>query len=108
MRVPAMAPEAIRVSADRGMVTLSRAGAAPAVLRAGALRAACNCAGCRRAAIAGTAPTAPPDVAIAQISLMGGNAVNIAFSDGHDRGVFPWDLLWSLAQPAATPTKAEA
>ena len=32
---------------------------------------------------------------------MGGRALTIAFTDGHDRGVYPWDYLATLTIEAA-------
>jgi len=33
---------------------------------------------------------------VATLSLMG-NAVQIVFADGHDRGIFPWPYLYAIA-----------
>lgn len=102
-------PDEVRLSADRRTVTLSQCGVPPVELSARMLRAACRCAGCRRAAVDGTGVAVPYTVTVARIVALGGNAANIAFSDGHDRGVFPWDYLWTLCQPAdPTPTEATA
>jgi DUF971 family protein len=37
-------------------------------------------------------------VAIAEVRPVGGYAINIAFSDGHDRGIYPWSFLAQLAE----------
>jgi DUF971 family protein len=37
-------------------------------------------------------------VAIAEVRPVGGYAINIAFSDGHDRGIYPWRFLARLAE----------
>lgn len=37
------------------------------------------------------------DIAIAAIHPVAAYALNIAFSDGHDRGIFPWAFLRELA-----------
>jgi DUF971 family protein len=42
--------------------------------------------------------TAPDGIAIAAVSEIGSYGVNIAFSDGHDRGIYPWSYLSMLAQ----------
>lgn len=90
-------------------MTLTFAGSAPARLSAAALRAACRCSACRHAALTGAGRDVPSDVGVARIAPMGGHAVNIVFSDGHDRGVFPWDFLFRLAAPAgATPAEVAA
>lgn len=43
-------------------------------------------------------PPLPSALRIARITPIGNYALNIAFSDGHDRGVYPWPLLEELAQ----------
>jgi DUF971 family protein len=42
--------------------------------------------------------TAPPGIRIVRVSPIGHYAINIAFSDGHDRGVYPWSLLADLSR----------
>ncbi len=41
---------------------------------------------------------APHDLTIVRVTPVGHYAVNIAFSDGHDRGVYPWHLLAAFAK----------
>jgi prepilin-type processing-associated H-X9-DG protein len=67
------------------------------VLPAGRLRAACRCAHCRRAQIDGVFPGHFEAIAVAQVAPMGHYGINIAFSDGHARGIFPWSYLAELA-----------
>lgn len=61
------------------------------------LRAACPCADCRAIRRAGGSVTAAPDVRLAAIVPAGTNAVNLAFDDGHARGIYPFALLAELA-----------
>jgi DUF971 family protein len=51
----------------------------------------------RRRRLDATMPQAPHDLALTRVTAIGRYGVNIAFSDGHDRGVFPWSLLRALA-----------
>jgi DUF971 family protein len=53
------------------------------------LRRACPCSACRRLRLVGTPVEAPADVELAGMASMG-YGVQLIFSDGHDRGVFPW------------------
>ncbi len=99
-------PDEIVVRAGRAELVLVFA---PAALAIGAprLRAACRCADCRRARIdrdadpdTGDATLAGTTIAgttIAELRLVGDHALNIAFSDGHDRGIYPWSYLRELA-----------
>jgi len=61
------------------------------------LRAACRCAYCRRAQIDGVFPGKFPSVTIAAVTPIGHYAVNLGFSDGHARGIYPWTYLAELA-----------
>ncbi len=63
----------------------------------GQLRAACKCTLCQSARLRGqpAAPTA--DQQIDEIRQIGHYAVQLVFSDGHARGIYPWELLRSIA-----------
>jgi DUF971 family protein len=67
-------------------------------ISADVLWAECPSALARRRRLDGRhiAPTA--GVAIRQVARIGNYAVNIAFSDGHDRGIYPWTLLAELGR----------
>ena len=64
-----------------------------------ALRAGCRCAECRRRGA--DAVAAQSDVDITDVRPVGAYAVQLVFSDGHERGIFPFRYLHSLA-PAAS------
>ena len=57
---------------------------------------ACRCAHCTRARIDGKFPQSIPGVAIQTLAPMGHYGVNITFSDGHARGIYPWSYLAEL------------
>ena len=60
------------------------------------LRLSCKCAHCTRARFDGRFPDRFPGIAITEIGDLG-YGLNIAFSDGHDRGIYPKPYLLSLA-----------
>jgi DUF971 family protein len=66
-------------------------------LAAAELRAACRCAHCRRAQIDGLVTSSFPAIKIAHVTPVGHYAVNLGFSDGHARGIYPWSYLAELA-----------
>jgi DUF971 family protein len=101
--MPQEPPEEIVVSADRSELRLVWPDRTLAV-SAPRLRAACRCADCRRARIDRDADPAADGVALATVVLVGDHALNIAFSDGHDRGIYPWSYLRELAQDAEAGT----
>ncbi|MBI5132940.1 MAG: DUF971 domain-containing protein [Rhodopseudomonas palustris] len=90
------APARIDVSADLDALELVFEGDASLRLSAGALRAGCRCAFCVRARFDGVFPERFDGIAITGTAPVGGYAVNIAFSDGHNRGIYPWSLLRAL------------
>ena len=77
-------------------------------LKIAALRSKCPCATCREQRQADTDTSKPPTslpvlsasearpVAIDRMQPVGNYAYNIAFSDGHDSGIFTFDFLRSL------------
>ena len=68
-----------------------------ALLDARRLRAACRCAGCRAAALRGDGPAATMGVGLSAVDPVGQYALSLRFSDGHERGIYPWALLRELA-----------
>lgn len=68
----------------------------PSRLDAGLLRRACGCAHCEAARRRG-APPSGRAVTLDRVELAGPGALQLFFSDGHDRGRFPWAWLLELA-----------
>ena len=75
------------------------------------LRFACPCATCREKMSKPPEPVASRSLPIlsnaelqplriVKMHPLGNYAYNIAFSDGHDTGIFPFELLRELGQPA--------
>ena len=96
---PASIPETVVLTSDRARLRLSWPGGETAEILAGPLRSACRCAWCTRARIDGTFAASSGDVAIERLVPIGDYAINIAFSDGHARGIYPWSYLRKLALP---------
>jgi len=65
-------------------------------LDAASLWAECPSSLGRRRRMQTDAPDAPEGIRILAVSPVGLYGVNIAFSDGHDRGIFPWPFLEKL------------
>jgi DUF971 family protein len=97
-------PETLTLAADRRRLRLTFANGDEAVVGAEQLRAACRCAWCTRARIDGNFSAAFGDIAIERLDPVGDYAVNIVFSDGHTRGIYPWPFLRAIAD---TPTPAQ-
>ncbi|NPU15465.1 DUF971 domain-containing protein [Bradyrhizobium sp. 83002] len=85
------------VSADLSSLLLrSASGAGPAVISAERLRLSCMCAHCKRARFDGRFPAQFPGIAIVAVGDLG-YGLNIGFSDGHNRGIYPTSYLRELA-----------
>lgn len=60
------------------------------------LRGACPCAKCRAARIQGYISVVNADVELIAMNPMG-YGLQMVFSDGHDRGIYPWSYLRELS-----------
>jgi DUF971 family protein len=92
------APSEVLLQQGGTRIELRFDGRASLLLNADDLRAACRCAWCTKAKVQGAFPVALSGISIQQIKPIGAYAVNLGFSDGHDRGVFPWSYLRQLAE----------
>ncbi|MFH1342720.1 MAG: DUF971 domain-containing protein [Pseudomonadota bacterium] len=89
-------PTQVSISEDLSFLDLAMADGSEIRLTAERLRGACKCAHCIRARIDGVFPERFDGIAIVQAAPVGGYAVNLAFSDGHARGIYPWAFLLGL------------
>ena len=67
-----------------------------ATLPAATLRARCRCASCQATRLRGHAVEAVADVRLVDARAVGQYALQLVFSDGHERGIFPWGYLREL------------
>ena len=66
----------------------------------GLLRARCRCAGCEQLRRArGAHPGIEPALRLEAINPVADKGLNLVFSDGHGRGIFPWAYLHELGLP---------
>jgi DUF971 family protein len=93
---PTPAPAHIAVSDNLDFLDLTTAQGNAIRLSAERLRAACKCAHCVRARIDGVFPERFDGIALVQVSPIGDYAINLGFSDGHARGIYPWAYLLAL------------
>ena len=84
------------VSDDLASLHLHRLDKTSLTLSAETIRASCKCAHCLRARFDDRFPAQFPGIAIVAVNDLG-YGLNIAFSDGHDRGIYPLGYLASLA-----------
>jgi len=87
----ALAPHALTLHWSDGESALSAA----------VLRARCRCAPCQSARLRGEpASTAVPPTLVDALPV-GHYAIQLHFSDGHDRGIYPWAYLRELSGEVA-------
>lgn len=61
------------------------------------LRLGCRCAECVALRRRGEKLVAPVDIEVTDITPYGSNTLHLTFSDGHCRGIFPFEYLRKLA-----------
>ncbi|MFM0340936.1 DUF971 domain-containing protein [Paraburkholderia fungorum] len=88
-------PERVEIDMTRRRLSLRWNDADVQLIDNTTLRERCPCSTCRRLSLAGTVVTADKDIAIVDVQSMG-YGVQLVFSDGHDRGVYPWAYLSAL------------
>ena len=64
------------------------------------LRSACRCASCRADQTRGKISLIPDDIQIEKINNLG-QGLQLVFSDGHERGIFPWQYLFDIGEQVA-------
>jgi DUF971 family protein len=88
-------PEAIDLTAA-GELRIAWPGGVEATVPPGRLRELCPCAGCVEE---GTGKklldpaTIPADIRPLQLNAVGNYALQVQWSDGHDTGIYTWQLL---------------
>ena len=99
-----MHPTEIRLNRERTRLSVTWEDGATSALSAALLREKARDAGTVRIGLNGWAVPTPAGLTIATVEPIGNYAVRLAFSDGHDRGIFPWAYLNEIA--AAEPAGA--
>jgi DUF971 family protein len=91
-------PLEIRLSRARDALVVRWQDGATDRLPAAMLRRAARDAGAVRAVLDGAAPAVCDGLTIVDVRPVGTYAVNLFFSDGHDRGIYPWSMLHALGR----------
>ena len=84
------------VNPDLGSLSVATSDQRRFTFTAETLRCACKCAHCTRARFDERFPQRFPGIAIVSVADLG-YGLNISFSDGHNRGIYPKAYLLSLA-----------
>lgn len=93
-----MVPEEIRLAKARTGITIRWRDGVTHYLGADLLRRHGRSASAIRNRLEGAVPSAINPVRISRVEPVGGYALNLGFSDGEERSIFPWPLLRSLGE----------
>ena len=97
-------PRLVRLNGAAATLELEWASGCTKSVRYELLRARCMCSQCRRVRQRGQQIEVVDGIAVVEARPCGRNAVQLVFSDGHERGIFPFAYLSELADtmtPAA-------
>lgn len=90
-------PTAITDHRHSGVLEIAWADGLTSQLLHTLLREQCRCGGCEELRRhGGGVPAAAEQLRLSGIEPIGENAVTLSFSDGHNRGIYPWRLLREL------------
>jgi DUF971 family protein len=91
-------PQSIINHEESGMLDLVWQDGRESRLSHGLLRARCKCAACQQQyRQQGTYPDISPSIRLDAIHPVSDQGLNLVFSDGHGRGIYPWAYLHELS-----------
>lgn len=96
-------PQHVLLHQRTGALALAWADVGEHVLSGEHLRARCKCAGCEQGRRHGQPPQPDTAMRLERISPVGEFGLQLHFSDGHERGLFPWAYLRELALEGTSP-----
>jgi len=88
-----MQPTDISLTAERGLLRVSWPDGRLQSISALTLRSLSRSARSLSKRLEEGPPDIEPDLKIENVELVGQYAINIQFSDGYDKGIYPWDML---------------
>lgn len=102
-----MHPTEIRLNRERTSLSVTWENGATGSYSARLLRERARDAESVRLVLDGWAVLPPSDLTITAVEAIGNYAVRVAFSDGHDRGIYPWAYLTEIDGVNSTQATAE-
>ena len=102
-----MHPTEIRLNRERTSLSVTWENGATFSYPARLLRERARDAESVRLAVDGWAVPPPSDLTIIAVEAIGNYAVRVAFSDGHDRGIYPWAYLIEIDGVNSTQAMAD-
>ncbi len=100
-------PEAIVNHQASGLLELRWHDGSESRLPHGLLRVRCRCAGCQQLhRQQGMHPEIDPTIRLEAINAVSDKGLNLVFSDGRGRGIFPWAYLHELSPLTTSRTSS--
>ena len=96
--MPESVPREIRLAPDRRSLVIDWGEGRTGQAAATDLREACRSSRSVRTRLDGWAVPVPADLTIVDVRPVGHYAINLVFSDGHDRGIYPWRYLREISR----------
>ena len=96
-------PDSIRLRRALGEVEVRWPDGLHSRIPALVLRKHCACSACTQAERRGVLTLIDADLGIDDLTVTGVSGVQFVFSDGHDRGLYPWAYLRQLSEQASQP-----
>src|ERR1700738_3022494 len=96
-----MQPTVVELIENKAALALTWRDGEVSRLNADVLRRASRAASEIRRQANGIELTVPADLRVDAVEPIGNYALRLFFSDGHDRGIYPWTYLRELASPRA-------
>lgn len=93
-------PERIELGAQRSRLRLRWPDGLEVTLNATTLRNACRCAACTQTRRRNAHVEMDAGISLDEVIEFGVAGLQLVFSDGHRRGIFPWEYLRQLATRA--------
>ncbi len=88
-------PQKIRNARQQQQLIISWQGGEECSFSYHELRAACRCATCRAQRVKGLIGLIDADLHIEKVVNLG-QGLQLVFSDGHERGIYPWQYLYEM------------
>jgi len=91
-------PTDIEIRENSTVLALTWPDCGTRLLHAETLRRASRAASEIRRQIEGVELAIPPGLSVSAVEPIGNYALRLSFSDGHDRGIYPWSYLRELSE----------
>lgn len=91
-------PSQIRLRRKQKLVEVTWPDGLESLLSCLTLRKSCACSSCSNARQKGAISLIDADIGIDNLNVHGVSAMQFHFSDGHNRGLYPWSYLRQLCE----------